>query len=663
MAAGSSEDWARRIEELLDLADSVLILVDGAHDSHLPELVRRLSMRWPQLSIVVNAEELRNAEPGSVVVIDATAADLEALNLVRPVLRDRRLRAVFWARGNLAAELPTRAPDLFDWISHRVACPPPRVPRFAVLGLLAADRARCPVAWLGPADLALEAVARAWPDAAHLVVDIEPYDDAVRRVLQAVDGDRAVVLVMRRREEITQARWLPAECKLSRRVVVVAGPRLRKEELSGFWWLHGRILYPAEFRAIPSSTDRVRACRLDLEPEAISLARRLDELIEGSAVAVSLDAVFSDEDPGASLVEFLADQQFLASISAAIVGVDWTDIVLGNVEPPFLRWAARAFEERPHLAELGEEVLRSARDPDAVFALLARKRGGVALPAGAPIEAVVEHALWSDTPDWSSLVDMAVAIGEFDPAIHWAQQQGQHPHWLRTSKAASSLLDSSPEQALADLVVTDPPEPESAVSGRWLALHARVLAERGDIGAALDVLERAGDEDPARVTRGYVQMLSGDWRGARGTALSADVRALSDLEREAALATAWACGELSAVAATLERFFGGGPGPGGLRLEGQVSWRRWLILRPGGDWTDVAGPGPERWLDELESRHERAVSSFVAGEHALLLGIYLPALRLAARARWHLAEAFAPGEHWLDGRAHSWPRARAPRSS
>lgn len=65
----------------------------------------------------------------------------------RPLFAERALKVVLWCDAETSAALARKAPDFFDWIGHRVECPP-GVARFAVRGLRCALRCRAPgIVW------------------------------------------------------------------------------------------------------------------------------------------------------------------------------------------------------------------------------------------------------------------------------------------------------------------------------------------------------------------------------------------------------------------------------------------------------------------------------------------------------------------------------------
>lgn len=67
-----------------------------------------------------DARTLRDAPAGGVALLALCGRDVAWLNQHRPLIKDRRLKLVIWARPSLADRLARNAADLFDWLSQRV---------------------------------------------------------------------------------------------------------------------------------------------------------------------------------------------------------------------------------------------------------------------------------------------------------------------------------------------------------------------------------------------------------------------------------------------------------------------------------------------------------------------------------------------------------------
>lgn len=178
--------------------------------------------------------------------------------------------------------LARRAPDFFDWISHRVACPR-EPPPYAVEGLRrAADAAG--VVWRGPG--ALEALALAFPGAQTATVR------SPERWLRILDGrdrlaaaDRVVATGLGQPHLVRRVVWAAEET--GRRVVLVDPASVP----GGFPVVDGRHVSLEDGAAVGSA---LVAALVGLEPDAVALAARCGD-------AVSLEELAAD-DPALHLV-------------------------------------------------------------------------------------------------------------------------------------------------------------------------------------------------------------------------------------------------------------------------------------------------------------------------------------------------------------------------
>lgn len=127
--------WIDRVIEYLRLGSrGVMVLVDKAHDSHAGYLARAMLKELGQFHEARSAAELRDCPKNAAVLLRLRdPEEVVALNIGRQVVRDNELRVVVWGTPEVMEVLPTKAFDFFDWISHRVECPPRRhsMPRFA----------------------------------------------------------------------------------------------------------------------------------------------------------------------------------------------------------------------------------------------------------------------------------------------------------------------------------------------------------------------------------------------------------------------------------------------------------------------------------------------------------------------------------------------------
>ena len=126
----------------------VLTLVDHAVPGQLRAAWLRLLAIDPGVQLVVTAKALFDLPEGTLVLYAPDPArDGTTLNLMRPIVADRRYRIVLWCEYGIAAELLHQAPDFFDWITARVDCPWRPMPH-ALATIMAAYRARAPaIVW------------------------------------------------------------------------------------------------------------------------------------------------------------------------------------------------------------------------------------------------------------------------------------------------------------------------------------------------------------------------------------------------------------------------------------------------------------------------------------------------------------------------------------
>ncbi len=111
------------------------------------------------LRVCLTASQLSELPPGSRVLLRVREADVEWLNLVRPMFDDQRLAAVLWVDAPTLKPLLGRGVDLVDWVSRSHEVPQQRWPSFAVEGLSAALRHDLPFSWTDELDK-LEALLR-----------------------------------------------------------------------------------------------------------------------------------------------------------------------------------------------------------------------------------------------------------------------------------------------------------------------------------------------------------------------------------------------------------------------------------------------------------------------------------------------------------------------
>lgn len=139
--------WLGKLGRWLELGRrKVVILVEGASAGGLRPLVSFLLEHEAPI-VCFHCTELLAVPDGSLVVLTLHEAELNWLNLNRPIVANKRLRVVLWLEFPLH-RLKSKAPDFFDWISHIVRCPK-QPPQRVVRELAQAKEAQRPVAWRG----------------------------------------------------------------------------------------------------------------------------------------------------------------------------------------------------------------------------------------------------------------------------------------------------------------------------------------------------------------------------------------------------------------------------------------------------------------------------------------------------------------------------------
>ncbi|MCA9687043.1 MAG: hypothetical protein KC457_33055, partial [Myxococcales bacterium] len=248
-------------------------MIRGARPERLRELLLALEeLDAGPVRASERAEDLRECDEGQLILLALREADLDWLNFNRPLFVQRRLRAVLWVEDELADRLKFLAPDLHDWISHFVKCPP-GVPEHARAGLSMGLRWWPGLAWRG-GDFAATWVASqegasppvrsAKIDYGDLVALLEDSSDVPVRAWTDVDTLHA----------LTRLRWALAESGYSGRNVLL------DPGISTPGWFpvdgHCTTLVEAARRLREAGVpDPVRACAwVNLEPEAIETLAR-----------------------------------------------------------------------------------------------------------------------------------------------------------------------------------------------------------------------------------------------------------------------------------------------------------------------------------------------------------------------------------------------------
>ncbi len=135
------DPWVERVAGILGLAQGgVIVLIDRARIDHLRALVLALEASSGPVSVCLEPWEIEEVPHGATVVYEPLPSHARELNAARPLFSDRALKVVLWCSAETSAALARGAPDLFDWISHRVECPG-GAPTFLLEGLRLAREA------------------------------------------------------------------------------------------------------------------------------------------------------------------------------------------------------------------------------------------------------------------------------------------------------------------------------------------------------------------------------------------------------------------------------------------------------------------------------------------------------------------------------------------
>lgn len=215
-------EWIDRVLTILAGDGAQLVLVDGARDAHLKTLFEAVRAQVPSVDVVLDAKDVFRAPEGATLIYLPDVAEAAVLNAGRPILAAKGLRVLLWCDDDTAAKLALGAPDFFDWIAHRVACPDAPTP-------WAVDTLRCAMTYEDVPGLI-------WALDEDPVRAIEAAGGAVRRRVSVRDTPEAMVRAAREAEgdwvwftDVTDARmmdvrWACAEAGRSARTLVTPAP-------------------------------------------------------------------------------------------------------------------------------------------------------------------------------------------------------------------------------------------------------------------------------------------------------------------------------------------------------------------------------------------------------------------------------------------------------
>ncbi|MFK7992168.1 MAG: hypothetical protein AB8I08_39480 [Sandaracinaceae bacterium] len=462
--------WVDSVVNYLDLGTrGVAIAIDDAEIVRLGELVRGLVLYDATTRVHGTAESLREAEPGSVAVLLLRDADAGVLNLMRPVLKTRRLRLVLWAPEGRLGRLSKRAPDFFDWIHHAVDCPAGGVTRSSVLTLQGARKADLPVSSdLIGADLR-RALERAFPGEAiaRPEVDCERQFDRAVEVLSTLRGQ----LLVLPKYAGPPTSWALAMARCSGGVI------LPRAVAKGGWRLRRPIVLPAD------------------------LSRGTNEL--------TLRALTDWEDVRWDSAVFEGKQRLSKDLVRIASAQDATGFALeSGLARSMPEMAARLMSRGQRSAFLRSEIQADPVDLDPWSELISLERGALldSLPhPDVPAAIRVESLLWrEETSAWSELADIAASLGYPHVALAWDRRTTRSVRSM-ARRAEQALLGESRAEWPATIAAL---EDDYSGTDWWKAHAARERLEAGAIESAISL---ARETSLAPLDDATLCVITGTW--------------------------------------------------------------------------------------------------------------------------------------------------------
>lgn len=467
----------------------VLILVDRAREAQLGTLVRHLVRRWPDVLVHTSAAETLAAPIGAVVVLEPQLSDTRLLNRERPIFASRSLRVVLWCDRARAVALARNAPDFYDWISHRVACPM-EPPPHALAGLRCAT-GRAGVVWRGRG--VRGALATAFPGVTVRTIR------SPRRWLRALEGraplpaaDWIVATGLDRPHLVRRAEWALEEAGGNRAILV--DPAVTPE---GFPVVDGRCsTLKAGGRALRSA---VLAAVLGLEPDALAIAAAMGA---GPAEVGPLSAA---PDPGARLavravergLELLPDGRPVRETSP------WH-----RHEPPL--GPRRAAPEDPaSLVSLARDLVRQSQGDTRAVAPLRAQLVRLARDAAAPGDRRARAALLV-AQLYEDLGELGLTYRFCADAMRWTTEAALRCELAATASLASlELGEYGRALRLAGRAwrASAAPEAASERSLAWAAV-SRALVELDHLGTAAGLAAVRASEMSEHVGKSPEELLT-----------------------------------------------------------------------------------------------------------------------------------------------------------
>lgn len=241
----------------------------------LGELVRALLVDHPDLDVLVDAQRIPRLAEGSTIILLPNAEHGAYLNEIRPIIVQRNLKIILFSNSETTIALKNSAPDFLDWISKYQECPDGPVP-YAVAGLRAAIAADAlGVLWTESDDELggiWKAISAGFPG--ETLTWIMPQRDSMTdEILSA--GTGWVACRARAETHVRGFRLALARTQKRGRVVLVTPIHVEP----GLWPVHDRMLSLAKadrrLQEVGATRALCLAAMVDLEPEAVELARQL----------------------------------------------------------------------------------------------------------------------------------------------------------------------------------------------------------------------------------------------------------------------------------------------------------------------------------------------------------------------------------------------------
>jgi hypothetical protein len=265
-------EWLREVQRWLHLGHKgVLVLIRDPQLAQLRPLARMLRSIEASFLVTSHAMKLTECPAGALVLLVIRPQDLGWLNLNRPILAQRSLRVVLWPTREVGDRLKFESPDLHDWISHFVVCPP-GVPDFAVEGLRVGWNWWPGVTWRGPGlDLALGKF--------DTPVTVLRPDAEFQQLVTALSANRRAVIRWEGVDSLRslwRVRWALAEarhegfCVLDQPSVTTPG-----------WFPVDSHQLPEQDPKVVIQCDVEQAIELELEPARISLSDEVSDVQVG----------------------------------------------------------------------------------------------------------------------------------------------------------------------------------------------------------------------------------------------------------------------------------------------------------------------------------------------------------------------------------------------